>query len=147
MRMNCLWNHADVKAANQFKEGETSAAKVILKDGRVLNLEITVASPRPKVTLIGKSAQPSASSATDHFLLSTKTRLPQNAQLTFSIHAQIPAAFTGEEKIEVATVHGAYLTTLTLTSGLTLEDSQVAVATLDTARPLLPPPGGHFASG
>jgi len=125
---------SDVKAVNQFKEGETSAAKVILKDGRVFNLDITVAPPRPKVTLIGKSAQPSASSATDHFLLSDQDEIPQNAQLTFSIHAQIPAAFTGEEKLDVGTVHGAYLTTLTLTSGLTLEDSQVAVATFDTGK-------------
>jgi len=46
----------------------------------------------------------------------------------------VPAAFTGEEKVEVATVHGAYLKTLTLTGGLVLEDSQVALATLDTGK-------------
>jgi len=125
---------SDVQTANLFKEGEASAAKVILNDGRVFNLDITVAPPRPKVTLIGKSAQPSASSAADHFQLSDQDEIPQNAQLTFSIHAQIPAAFTGEEKLDVGTVHGAYLTTLTLTSGLTLEDSEVAIATLDTGK-------------
>ena len=125
---------SDIEATNVFKEGEASAAKVILKDGRVFNLDITVASPRPKVTLIGKSAQPSASSAANHFQLSDQDEIPQNSQLTFSIHAQVPAAFTGEEKLEVGTVHGAYLTTLTLISGLTLEDSQVAVAMLDTGK-------------
>jgi len=123
---------ADVKAAGEFKEGDSSIAKVALKDGRTLSLETTVASPRPRVTLIAKSIQPSATSAADNLQLADPDELPQNAQLTFSVHAQLPAAFSGEEKIEVATVHGAYLTTLTLASGLTLEDTQVALATLDT---------------
>jgi hypothetical protein len=122
---------ADVKAG-EFKEGDSSTAKVALKDGRTLSLETTVASPRPRVTLISKSIQPSATSAVNNLQLADPDELPQNAQLTFSVHAQLPAAFSGEEKIEVATVHGAYLTTLTLASGLTLEDTQVALATLDT---------------
>jgi hypothetical protein len=123
---------ADVKAAAGLKEGDNSTAKVALKDGRILKLETAVAAPRPKVTLIGKSVQPSASNATSNIQLADPDELPQNAQLIFSIHAQVPAAFSGDEKIEVATVHGAYLTTLTATNGLTLEDSQVALVTLDT---------------
>jgi len=125
---------ADAKAAVALKEGDSSTAKVTLNDGRILSLETTVASPRPQVTLIGKSVQPSASSDPSKIQLAGPDELPQNAQLIFSIHAQVPAAFSGEEKIEVAAVHGSYLTTLTLTSGLTLEDSQVALATLDTAK-------------
>jgi hypothetical protein len=125
---------ADTKAAEGLKAGDTATAKVTLKDGRVLSLETTVASPRPKVTLIGKSVQPSASSPAHSIQLGDSDEVPQNAQLTFSIHAQVPTAFTGEEKVEVATVHGAYLKTLTLTSGLVLEDSQVALATLDTGK-------------
>jgi hypothetical protein len=125
---------ADAKAASGLKEGETTTAKVALKDGRVLSLETTVASPRPKVTLIGKSVQPTATSAANNLQLADADEVPQNAQLTFSVHAQLPAAFTGEEKVEVATVHGAYLTTLTMSSGLTLVDSQVALATLDTGK-------------
>ena len=125
---------SDVKAANALKEGEAFTAKVVLNYGRILNLETTVASPRPKVTLIGKSAQPLASSAANNLQLGDQDELPQNEPLTFSIHAQAPAAFSGDEKVEVGTIHGAYLTTLTLTSGLILEDSQVAVATLDTGK-------------
>jgi hypothetical protein len=125
---------ADVKAAGGLKEGDEATAKVALKDGRVLSLETTVASPRPRVTLIGKSIQPSTSDLASNIQLADPDELPQNAQLTFSIHAQIPAAFSGNEKMEVATIRGAYLTTLTLASGLTLEDSQVAVATLDTGK-------------
>jgi hypothetical protein len=125
---------SDVKAANALKEGEAFTAKVVLNYGRILNLETTVASPRPKITLIGKSAQPLASSAANNLQLGDQDELPQNEPLTFSIHAQAPAAFSGDEKVEVGTIHGAYLTTLTLTSGLILEDSQVAVATLDTGK-------------
>lgn len=124
----------DAKAAGELKEGESSTAKIALKDGRVLSLETTIASPRPKVSLIGKSIQPSAANAASNIQLADQDELPQNAQLTFSIHAQLPAAFSGDEKIEVATVHGAFLATLTAANGLTLEDSEVALATLDTSK-------------
>jgi hypothetical protein len=125
---------ADAQAAAGLKEGATSTAKVALNDGRELSMEVTVASPRPRVTLLGKSVRSPATSGPDHIQLADQDELPQGAQLTFSIHAQIPAAFTGEEKVDVSTVHGAYLTTLTPTNGLTLEDSQVALATLDTGK-------------
>jgi hypothetical protein len=125
---------ADVKATGELKEGDDATTKVALKDGRVLSLETTIASPRPKVTLIGKSIQPSASATASNIMLADQDELPQNAQLTFSIHAQVPAAFSGDEKVEVATVQGAYLATLTFANGLTLEDSQVALATLDTGK-------------
>jgi hypothetical protein len=124
----------DVKAAGELKEGDDATAKVALKDGRVLSLETSVASPRPKVTLIGKSVQPDASAAASDIQLADQDELPQNAQLTFSIHAQVPAAFSGDEKVEVATVQGANLATLTSANGLTLEDSRVALATLDTGK-------------
>ena len=132
----------DAKAAGKFKEGDDATAKVTLKDGRILSLDIAVASPRPRVTLIGESVQPATSSAVNNLQLADQNEVPQNAQLTFSVHAQVPAAFSGEEKIEVATVHGAYLTTLTLSNGLTLEDSQVALATLDTGKAFAPSASG-----
>jgi hypothetical protein len=124
----------DTKAVDALKVGDSATAKITLKDGRVLNLAITVAAARPRVTLIGKSVQPSPSSAASDIQLTGQDDVPQNAQLTFSIHAEVPASFSGEEKIEVATVHGAYLTTLTTASGFTLEDSHVALATLDTGK-------------
>jgi len=125
---------SDTKAANAFKEGESTAAKIVLNDGRVFNLDTTVTSPRPKVTLIGLSAQPLASNAANNLQLADQDEIPQNSQLTFSIHARVPASFSGEEKLDVGTAHGVYLTTLTLASGLNLEDSQIAVATLDTGK-------------
>jgi hypothetical protein len=124
----------NVKAPELLKEGDEDIAKVALKDGRILSLETTVLSPRPRVALIGKSIEPLASSTVNNLQLVGEDDLPQNAQLTFSIHAQVPAAFSGDEKIEVSTLRGAYLTTLTLAGGLTLEDSRVALATLDTSK-------------
>jgi hypothetical protein len=132
----------DAKAAAELKEGDEATAKVTLKDGRVLSLDTAVASPRPKVTLIGESVQPVASSADNNLQLTNQDEVPQNAQLTFSIHAQVPAAFSGEEKVEVATLHGAYLTTLAPNNGLTLEDSQVALAMLDTGKAFAPSASG-----
>jgi len=133
---------ADATAAGKFKEGDEATAKVTLKDGRILSLETAVASPRPRVTLIGESVQPVASNAANNLQLAGQDEVPQNAQLTFSIHAQVPAAFSGEEKIEVTTVNGVYLTTLTPSNGLTLEDSQVALATLDTGKAFAPSASG-----
>jgi hypothetical protein len=124
----------DVKAAEELKEGEDATARVALNDGRVLSLETTIASQRPKVVLIGKSVQPSASAIASKIQLANEDEVPQNAKLTFSIHAQVPASFSGDEKVEVATLEGAYLATLTPANGLTLEDSHVALATLDTGK-------------
>ncbi len=126
---------SDFKAARKLKAGQTVTAKVLLTDGRAVNLDATVEDPRPRVTLIAKSIQPPPSSASSSEIqLANPDELPQGAQLTFSIHAEIPSAFMGDVKIEVATIQGAFLTTLSLAKGLILEDSQVAVATLDTAK-------------
>ena len=132
----------DTKGAGNLKEGDEGTAKITLEDGRILSLATTVASPQPKVTLIGESVQLAASSAANNLQLADQDEVPQNAQLTFSIHAKVPATFSGEEKIEVATVQGAYLTTLTPNNGLTLEDSKVALATLDTGKAFAPSASG-----
>jgi len=133
---------SNAKAAEALKEGDASTAKVALKDGRVLNLDMTVAAPRPTVTLIGTSVQPAAASVPWSLQLTSPDELPLGAILTFSVRAQVPAAFSGDEKIEISTVHGASLTTLTLTNGLILEDSEVALATLDAGKAFAPSASG-----
>lgn len=122
---------ADAKSVETLKAGESATAKVELKDGRVLNLETTVAAPRPSVKLIGKSVEAPAAS---NIQLGGADEVPLAAQLTFSIHAEQPAEFTGDEKVEVATEQGAHLATLTTANGLTLVDSHVALATVDTGK-------------
>jgi hypothetical protein len=138
---------SDLQGDGMLKAGQAVTAKVLLTDGRILNLETTVEAPRPRVALIAKSIQPPPPSASSSKIqLANQDELPQDAQLTFSIHAEVPSAFMGDEKIEVAAIQGAFLTTLSLAKGLILEDSQVGVATLDTAKAFGPSASGpiHF---
>jgi hypothetical protein len=115
-----------------LKEGDSASAQVTLKDGRVFDLDALVGAPRPSVTLIGKSVQPSAGSSASSIVLTAPDELPQDAQLTFSVRTQFPAQFARDEQIEVATSDQTFSTTLGMDSGgITLEDSHVAVATLD----------------
>ncbi|HTX25194.1 MAG TPA: hypothetical protein VMD03_11125 [Steroidobacteraceae bacterium] len=124
----------DPTAAAALKEGASAHAKVTLRDGRVLKLDMTVDAPRPSVSLIGKSVL-SAASGTSHISLVNEDELPQHAQLTFSVRAKSPAMFERDEQIEVATADESFATTLSLSTGaITLEDASVAVATLDPAK-------------
>jgi hypothetical protein len=87
------------------------------------------------VKLLGKSVEMSSSSGNSNIQLSNQDELPQDARLTFSVRTVSPAVFAFDQKIEVATVDEAFSTTLTLNNGgVTLEDSKVAVATLDPAK-------------
>jgi hypothetical protein len=125
----------DAKAAGNLKDGATGQAEVSLLDGRVLNVDATVTDPRPGVELIGKSVQSSASSTGSNIQLANQDELPQDAKLTFSVRAVSPKAFTRGEQIEVATEDEAFSTTLSLDNGgMTLENSKVALATLDPAK-------------
>ncbi len=123
------------QAAAALKPGDGGTAKVTLKDGRVFLLKASVEAPRPSAALIGKSIEPSASRADSHIELAGEDELPQDARLTFSVRARTPATFDRDESIEIATSDESFATTLSLANGgMTLEDAQVAVATLDPAK-------------
>ena len=125
----------EAQAAGGLKPEHAIAAKVTLKDGRVLPLAAIVDAPRPRVGLIGQSAQASASGKGSHIQLGDQSELPQDATLTFALRAQWPAAFVRDENIEVATSDDSASTVLSfLNGGMTLENSQVAVATLNPAK-------------
>jgi hypothetical protein len=125
----------DTKAAANLRQGVAGSAEVSLSDGRVLNVDASVTDPRPGVELIGKSVQASASSAGSNIQLANQDELPQDAKLTFSVRAQSPKTFNRGEMIEVATEDEGFSTTLGLDNGgLTLENSKVALATLDPAK-------------
>ena len=124
----------DPAAAATLKAGDTGRAKVSLKDGRSLSLEVVVAAPRPRATLIAKSIALAPPGAGAPIELGAADELPLDARLTFSIRAQAPAQFARDEEIEIATDDDAFSVRLGLKSGgLTLENSRVAVATLDPA--------------
>jgi hypothetical protein len=125
---------ADSQSAGKLKAAQSATAKVVLKDGRTVRLKVTVDPPRPKVVLIGKSVLPSAIGSPITIQLMGADEAPQTAQLTFSVRAQPPTRFSNRDAIEVASLDGAVSTTLTPASGLTVEDPQVAVATLDPGK-------------
>jgi hypothetical protein len=100
-----------------------------------VTLSATVDGPRPRVSLIGKSVQSSAASDSSHIKLADPGELPLDAQLIFSVRSQSPAYFSHDESVEVATGDETSATTLSLANGgLTLENAQVAVATLNPSK-------------
>jgi hypothetical protein len=125
----------DTQAAANLKPEHGIAAKVTLKDGRVLPLSASVDAPRPRVLLIGRSVQPSVSGKDSNIQLADQGELPQDATLTFALRTQSPAAFAHDESVEVATGDESSTTVLGFSSGgMTLENAQVAVATLNPAK-------------
>jgi hypothetical protein len=125
----------DAQAAASLKPEHGIAAKITLKDGRVLPLIASVDTPRPRVTLIGKSVQPSPSSKDSNIQLADQGELPQDAALTFALRTQWPAAFSHDETIDVATNDESFATLLSFgNGGMTLENAQVVVATLNPAK-------------
>jgi hypothetical protein len=125
----------DPQVIGALKQGEAIKAKVTLKDGRLLDLKTSVEAPRPAVTLIAKSVQPSLSSKSSNVQLTNPDEVPQDATLTFSVRTMYPARFTQDESIQVATLDESFSTVLSLTNGaITLENSAVAVAKLDPAK-------------
>jgi hypothetical protein len=125
----------DPAAVSALKPERGIAAKVTLKDGRVFPSVGTVDAPRPAVTLLGMSVQPSLSSQESNIQLAHPSELPQDAVLTFSVRTQSPAAFAHDENIEVTTGDESSSATLNFNNGMVmLENSQVAVATLNPAK-------------
>ncbi len=97
-------------------------------------VNISVTAPRPSVDLLGKSVQP-AKGDDSNIQLTGQNQLPQDAQLTFSVRAKLPATFARDAALEVATEDEAFATTLSLANrGLMLADAKVAVATIDPAK-------------
>ena len=127
----------DTQPVTTLKQGDIAIAKVVLNDGRTLDLNVAVSAPRPRVALIGKGVQTAASSAESNIELANADQLPQDAKLTFSVRAQTPATFVRDEQIEVAMADESASTTLSIANGgITLENSKVAVATLDPTKAL-----------
>jgi hypothetical protein len=125
----------DGQAIGDLKRGHPIEAKVTLLDGRVFPLVASVDSPRPRVTLINKSIQPSPSGDNSNIRLVDPGELPQDATLIFSVRADLPAAFSLDENIEVATADRSFTTTLGIgNGGMTLENSHVAVVTLNSTK-------------
>jgi hypothetical protein len=121
----------DAATASALRPDRNLAGKVTLQDGRSLPVNAAVEAPRPRVTLIGKSVQPDAAAADNNIQLTDAAELPQDATLKFSLRTLSPTAFARDVIIEVATGDESASAALSIANGgLTLENSQVAVATL-----------------
>jgi hypothetical protein len=106
-------------------------AKVTLRDGRSLKVPVVVASARPAITLLSKTAAPAADQA---IALTNPDDLPLSQKLTFTLKTVAPFPRNGQ--IEIETVDGTLRTVLTLapSGGLVLQDPHTVVATLDPLR-------------
>ncbi|MFL6577994.1 MAG: hypothetical protein ACJ8MR_15330, partial [Povalibacter sp.] len=119
-------------AVTSLQQGESAKATVALRDGRTYTVNVSVAAPRPRVELVGKSVQLSTRSNESNIQLASDEQLPQDAQLIFSIRARSPATFSRDVNVEVASNDEAFSTTLSLANrGVALADARVAVATFD----------------
>ncbi len=125
----------DPQAVMALKPERGIAAKVTLKDGRVFPLLGIIDAARPAVTLLGLNVQSSPTAQGSNIQLTEQSELPQDATLTFSLRTQSPAAFAHDEYIEVATGDESSIATLNFSNGgVILENSQVAVATLNPSK-------------
>ncbi|HUJ31513.1 MAG TPA: hypothetical protein VLY23_09555 [Candidatus Acidoferrum sp.] len=116
--------------AGLTKPDEKLVAYVALKDGRVLDLETTLAPPRPKVSLFGKTIEAGPTPSAIHF--ANQDQLPQDGRISFFLKTEIPDKFPRTEKIEVATEDGSSDVMLTVADGsLVLQDEQTILAVLD----------------
>ena len=121
---------ANAAAVQSFTSGLAVKAKFTLKDGRTLELPLTVAPPRPRVTVLSRDVQLGAGDTSLH--LTDQGEVPQDGGLTFSLKTVVPQVFPRSEKIEVSSEDGSLTTTLSLSdSSLVLEDATTMLATLD----------------
>ena len=112
---------------------EKLVAHVALTDGRVLDLQTTVAPPRPKAELLSRSVQRGPADAAIRF--GNDDEISQDSRLSFFVKAETPEKFAHGEKIEVATADGSSHALLSESDGnLILQDSQTALAIFDPAK-------------
>lgn len=129
----------DQAAKTKLGVGQTATARVTLKDSRTLDLEVTVAAPRPKVALLSKSVQIENTDPPPMIHLGNPDELPQDGRLNFFLKAQVPETFSPSAKVEVATADESFHVLLTVKDGnLTLQDSKTVFAVLDPMKLLGP---------
>jgi hypothetical protein len=117
---------AAVGESLKLQAGDHAIAHIALRDGRTLTLPITVAPPRPSVTMISKNISQHSST----IRLADPDDLPAGQKLTFSLRSATPFPRNGQ--VEIASVDDSLHTTLTVASGsLVLQNSRTILGTLD----------------
>jgi hypothetical protein len=123
----------EAAGAPGFKAGDKALGRVTLSDGRVLDLPLTVAPARPRLTLKSRSVPREKDPAAIHLLGKDDLRVDVPVTLVLKSPGTIPR----NEEIEVGTVDGSLNTRLTFASGaLVLQDSHTLRVTLDAVKTL-----------
>ena len=120
------------KSTAGLQPGKPYSASVLLQDGRLLRVLVSVELPRPQVTLLSKGAQDEAADALLPVHLNSPDDLPVDRRLVFFLKSQVPENFPRDEKVEVAAADGSFHTMLTLADGsLMLEDAKTALGVVE----------------
>ena len=129
---------SDSSGAAKLQTGAAIVVRASLKDGRTLELNSTVAPPRPKLSLLSKSVQLD-DNETQAFKLGSADELPQDGRLNFFLKTQVPESFAPGERVEVATADESFHVLLSVKDGnLTLQDAKTVYAVLDPMKLLGP---------
>jgi len=96
------------------------------------------ASARLDVSLIARNVRQTDAATPIAIHLGSDTEIPGGATLTLSLRADKGARFTGQEAVEVVAASGGAPARLTPSSGLTIVDDRIVVATIRPARLLGP---------
>lgn len=112
--------------------GSEATARIKLRDGRSVNLALTVAASRPQIGLLSKDISLGTSPANGRALaLNGDNLLPDNGRLVFSVSADEKTKLSASDIIEVAPADDGETIRLSAANGLRLEGPKVMVATLD----------------
>jgi hypothetical protein len=107
-------------------------AHVDLKDGRTLEAPVSVAPPRPEVTLLNKGVQQDRATPLPPVQWGSPDDLPLDGKIVFFLKSSVPATFPRDERIELAATDASFDTELTLKDGsLMLEDAATAVVSVE----------------
>jgi hypothetical protein len=120
--------------ASALKPASAQTAKVLLRDGRTLDLKGEIEAPRPRVVLLDKQVMAAPTGDSLVFLrLGNASDLPINGTLTFFLKNE--AKFNRSMKLEVATDDESAGVQLGFPDGsLVLQDAMTARAELNPAK-------------
>ncbi len=121
----------DPKAAAALPVNLRATARVLLKDGRTMELENTVSGHRPQVMLAGKSVS-TDTDASNLVHLVDPSELPVGGRISFVLKTIALPGFTRNDKVEVASDDQTLHTTLEVSDGgLVLQDSSTILGSFD----------------
>ncbi|MGK2910613.1 MAG: hypothetical protein ACSLE1_12555 [Sphingobium sp.] len=114
-------------------QGHSGKAQVTLKDGRVIGLPVTVAAPRPAVSIIARSIDHKGPVPPISIRVTGQDILPDAARLTVSLSAAEGMQFSARDTLDIAASDNNAAVRLTSANGLRLESPKIAIAEFDPA--------------